>query len=182
MKSTGMTGIVISLVVCAFVSPVSADVTTIMRAGGWEAYGGRSTDDVKVCGISATGGGRWLGVKYYDGDNHLTIQLTKNTWRIPAGRQFEVYMQFDNEVPWQARATSFYMPNVGDALQFKLNKKDIEHWFSEFVASNSLYLRFPNSYVEDWEADLSSSHQIAQAMIYCLEVMAGSYSPRTRRY
>jgi hypothetical protein len=153
-----------------------------MQAGGWEAFGGYSTNDEKVCGMSASGGGRWFGVKYYDGDNHLTIQLTKNTWRIPPGRQFEVYMQFDNEVPWQARATSFYMQNVGDALQFKLNQSNISRWFSEFVASNSLYLQFPNSNVEDWKADLSSSHRIAQAMIRCLEVMAGSYSPGARRY
>ena len=155
--------------------PAAAGVVTFERSGGWEAFGGRSDNGRKLCGVSASGGGRWFSIKYFDADDHLTVQLSKDTWKVRNNTQIDILMKFDNESPWKARATAFHMNNGDAALQFTISSQQIRQWIREFRESYVLYVRFPNSKVEDWQADLTGTQQIADAMIQCLQVMSKPY-------
>ena len=156
--------------------PAAAEVVTFKRAGGWEAFGGRSNNGGKLCGMATSGGGRWFGIKYFEGAPSLTIQLSKNTWKVRPGTQIDVIMQFDNESPWKARATAFYMDYGDAALEFQINRQQLRQWINEFRESTLLYVRFPSSNVEDWQANLSGTQQIADAMGQCLQAMSASAS------
>jgi hypothetical protein len=60
----------------------------------------------------------------------------------------------------------------GDAaLEFTIGRNEVKQWFKEFRASYVLYVRFPNSPVEDWQADLTGTPEIADAMGECLKYM-----------
>jgi hypothetical protein len=155
-------------------SPAAAEIVTFKRSAGWEAFGGRSTDNRKLCGISASGGGRWFGVKYFEGDDNLTIQLSKNTWTVKNGAQIDIAMQVDREGPWTASATAFHMDGGDGAIEFTIGRKQINEWFNELRYGNTLYVRFPRSDVEDWQADLSGTQEIVDAMGECLQAMMNS--------
>jgi hypothetical protein len=153
----------------------AAEVVTFKRAGGWEAFGGHSNDSRKLCGMATSGGGRWFGIKYFEGYPSLTIQLSKNTWKVRPGAQIGVIMQFDNENLWKARATAFHMDNGDAALEFQINSQQLRQWINKFRESTILYVRFPTSNIEDWQANLSGTQQIADAMGKCLQVMNASW-------
>ncbi len=159
------------IVACLLGLPASAEVVTIKRAGGWEAFGGRATDGRKLCGVMASGGGRWFSIKYFQGDSNLTVQLSKDTWTVRNGTSIKVVMQFDDESPWRANATAFHMNSGDGALEFTVASDDVRQWINEFRASYTLYVRFPESDVEDWQADLTGTPEIADAMGECLTYM-----------
>jgi hypothetical protein len=116
---------------------------------------------------ATSGGGRWFGIKYFEGVPSLAIQLSKKTWTVPPGTPIDVIRQFDNESPWKARATAFHMDSGDAALEFQINRQQLRPWISEFRESTLLYVRFPSSNVEDWQANLSGTQQIADAMGQC---------------
>lgn len=149
----------------------SAGVTTIKSSGGWEAFGGRSSDNRKLCGMSASGGGRWIGVKYFEGEDSLIIQLSKPTWRVKNGNHIDVTMQFDRESPWKAQARAFHMDDGDGAVQFFIGRDQIANWTKEFWQSDTLLVRFPGSEVEDWQADLSGTQEVVEAMVLCLQAI-----------
>jgi hypothetical protein len=162
------------VVACLSGVPANADVVTFKRAGAWEAFGGRSSNNRRLCGVSVSGGGRWFSIKYFEGDSNLTVQLSKDTWTVRNGLQINLNMQFDNESPWRASATTFHMDDGDAALQFTIGRGDVTQWIREFRASDYLYIRFPDSDVEDWRADLTGTPQIADAFTQCLDIMSGS--------
>lgn len=148
-----------------------ADIITFKRVNGWQAWGGLSENGRKVCGISTQGGGRWFGIKYFYGDRHVIIHLSKDTWTAKRGTKVDILMKFDNESPWRATATSFFMSDGDVALEFQIRTNQLERWFLEFKRSYTLYIRFPKNNIDDWRADLSGTRKIANAMNQCLQVM-----------
>lgn len=151
-----------------------AEVTTFARAGGWRAYGGTTNNGKMLCGVSTEGGGRWFGIKYFKDDNALTIQLSKDTWKVKDGNKIKIQMQFDRESPWTANATAFHMSDGDAALEFEVPSRMVNQWLTEFRRSNTLFVRFPDSNVDDWRAGLSGTSEIADRMGDCLRAMAKS--------
>ncbi len=148
-----------------------ANVKTFKRASGWEAWGGLSEDNRKLCGVSAEGGGRFFSVKYFQGDTHMTIHMSKNTWTAKRGAQVNIVMKFDDESPWKATATAFFMQDGDVGLQFNIPLERLKQWFAEFRRSNTLYVVFPDDNIDDWQADLAGTPDIANAMGECLDAM-----------
>lgn len=148
-----------------------ANVITFARIAGWEAFGGVANDGQSVCGISTSGGGRWIGIKYYQGDNSLTIQLSKNTWQIPSGLRTKVTMQFDRESPWVATAKGG-TNNGTPFLELDLPRQNIDAFLDEFKGSGKMYVRFPDEpKIEDWVVDLVGTSAIAGKMFACIQAM-----------
>jgi hypothetical protein len=170
--------IAVCLVVWAVLSPpmpANAEVTPILSLGGWEVFAGRSDDGRPLCGMSTQGGGRWLGIKHFKGDSTVVVQLSEATWRVADNVQVAVLMQFDNDSPWRATAASFHSSNGDGVLQFPIYRQQFVQWIEEFKKSDILYVRFPNEEnIEDWQADLSSTAQIADAWALCLVAMYAS--------
>ncbi|MGE0418801.1 MAG: hypothetical protein AB7O80_18510 [Acetobacteraceae bacterium] len=152
-------------------SAAQAEVTTFARAGGWRAFGGTTNNGKMVCGVSTEGGGRWFGVKYFHNDDALTVQLSKDSWKVKDGTKVRVQMQFDDESAWSARATAFHMSDGDAALEFEVPSKAIGQWLGEFRRSNTLFVRFPDSNVDDWRANLAGTSEIADRMGDCLRAM-----------
>ncbi len=151
-----------------------AEVSTFARAGGWRAFGGTTNNGKLVCGVSTEGGGRWFGIKYFKDDDALTIQLSKDTWKVKDGTKIKIQMQFDRESPWTANATAFHMSDGDAALEFEVPSRMVNQWLTEFRRSNSLFVRFPESNVDDWRAGLAGTSEIADRMGDCLRAMAKS--------
>jgi hypothetical protein len=180
-QTTQMHGVLKMLQLCAVAllcvsATAAAQVRTFARQNGWSAYGGNTSEGRKVCGMSAEGGGRYLGIKYFEGDSHVTIQLSKNTWRVKRGLRVNVEMQFDRFTPWTAQAEAVHLGR-DDGLQFMVGRRGIAQFTNEFVRSNTLFVRFPDEReIEDWRADLAGTPTVATAWAACIEAMAGSDS------
>ena len=152
-------------------APARADVTTFAKAGVWEAYGGTSNDGQGLCGVSTRGGGKWIGVKYYKGDESITIQLSNTAWTVTDGDKVSVVMRFDDESPWRAKGTAFHMRDGDAALEFSINEDQLATFMREFRQSDFMIIRFPDSKVEDWRANLAGTSKVADSMSECLRVL-----------
>jgi hypothetical protein len=161
-----------ALTMLCLCAPAAAQVRELAQAGGWSAYGGTSSDGRQVCGMSVSGGGRWIGIKYFEGDSNVAIQLSKSTWTVRDGLKVKVTMQFDDLSPWTARAISFHMEDGDGALQLNISSDDIGQFAQEFVRSDTLYVRFPDQDdIEDWQADLDGTPTVTRAWVRCLKHM-----------
>lgn len=167
---TGLAGA--ALMVAAVSTQALADTKVFAKSGIWEAYGGTSSDGTKVCGISASGGGRWFGFKYFAGDSEFTVQLSKDTWDIPKGLKVSVALTFDDDTPWKAQATGFKMSDGDAALQFGIPFKQATNFLKEFQAADSMTVEFPSQKaLKAWEADMKGSHNIVEQFGKCLQRM-----------
>ncbi len=166
----GLAGAAIGVVLAT--APAMADTKVFSRSGIWEAYSGTSNDGTKVCGISASGGGRWFGFKYFAGDDEFTVQLSKDTWDIPKGLKVSVTLTFDDETPWKAQGTGFEMQDGDAALQFEVPFKQATKFLKEFQAADAIVIEFPSrKALKAWEADMKGSHNIVEQFGKCLQRM-----------
>jgi hypothetical protein len=162
------------LAAALFTSAAQAEVKTYSRAGAWEAFGGTSNNGQRLCGVSTSGDGKYIGIKYYKGDSSLTIQLSNTTWKVTDGTKVAVTMKFDGQSPWRARATSYHMSDGDAALQFEIDEDQLDRWMAEFRQSYFLIIGFPNDKVDDWRANLRGTSAIADSMAECLRWMKTS--------
>src|SRR5579872_6138525 len=95
----------------------TADTHVLARTGAWQAFGGTTEDGQPVCGISSSGAGKYFGLKYFAGDNTLTIQLGNNAWTLKNKIKVKVRMQFDNNSPWNATGTGMHFSGGDAGLQ-----------------------------------------------------------------
>lgn len=164
----------IALAATLIATAAQAEVKTYSRAGAWEAFGGTSNSGQKLCGVSTSGDGKYIGIKYYKGDSSLTIQLSNTKWKVTDGTKVGVTMKFDDESPWRARATSYHMSDGDAALQFEIDEDQLARWMAEFRRSYNLIIGFPNDKVDDWRASLRGTSSIADSMAECLRWMKTS--------
>jgi hypothetical protein len=80
-------------------------------------------------------------------------------------------MQFDNNSPWSATATAFHLKDGRAALDFSISAQYVDRWIEEFAAGDVLYIRFPGSDVEEWEANLRGTRTIARTLAQCINEM-----------
>jgi hypothetical protein len=121
--------------------------------------------------LSASGGGRWLGIKYFYGESSLTVHLSNKKWTLRNRNSTSLSMQFDDYTEWTARATPFYMNDGDAALEFSIPGKNVSQFMSEFRRASYMYIRFQNSDVEDWRTDLSGSIEAANSLAKCMELL-----------
>ena len=154
----------------ALIAQARAEVTVFAKAGAWEAFGGRTNDGKRVCGISTSGDDMWLGVKYFAGDDGFTIQLSSTDWTVKDGERVKVIMRFDRLSPWSGAATGFHMSDGDAALELEIPANKLTLWLREFRQSNTLLVEFPEAPdVEDWKVDLAGTTAITDRMIACMD-------------
>lgn len=152
-----------------------ADMTQIASRGAWTAYAGLSDQGQKLCTVSAQGGGRWFGMKYFAGDDKLTIHLMNNVWTGRSGLNVPLTAEFDGNGKWRVTAESFRMANGQLALEFNVPLRSIEQWLREFAGSQRLIVRFPDHRdVTDWSVSLDGSDEIASPLLTCIAATANS--------
>jgi hypothetical protein len=146
-----------------------ADTRTLASAGAWTVFGGTTTSDRPVCGISSSGKGRYFGLKFYKGDDTLTIQLGSSSWKIDDKVKQRVTMRIDDNGRWNANATGMHF-NDGDAgLEFEINRRELSTFIREFRNGDAIILTFPDSDAEDWRGSLSGTDQVISAFNRCVD-------------
>lgn len=153
-------------------TPAAAEVKTFAEAGGWEAFGGLSSDGTPVCGVSTSSDTSFFTLKYFKGDTVLTVQLSDSTWKGKLGDKIPVAMKFDDNPTWRATATTIKLGH-DFGLEFTVNAKVIGDWMDEFKESDKLYVVFPDSSVDNWVADLGGTKIIGEQMEKCVGWMTG---------
>jgi hypothetical protein len=167
------TGLALGLMAAApaFAPRAQAEVSVFARAGAWQAFGGKSDDGKKLCGMSTSGGGMWFGVKYFKNDDGFTVQLSNTEWKLKDGVKVKVTMRFDRASPWSAVSTGFHMNDGDAALEFEVPVNKLRQWLTEFRAANVLQVGFPDDNVEDWKVDLRGTTAVSNYMVACMEAL-----------
>ena len=166
LVSAGVAGLMLALVGSA-----NAEVQTFAREGSWQAYGGTSDNGRALCGVSSSGTGKYFGLKYFNGDNTLTIQLGSNEWRVKDGAKQRVRMQIDNNSQWDAVGTAFHFGDGDAGLEFEIRSNQLETFMTEFRGGNTLFIRFPETDVSDWRASLDGSDTISDSFVRCVKAL-----------
>ena len=150
-----------------------SDVKVVARAGGWEAFGGITSNGQAVCGVSIEGRESWFSLKYFKGDKFLTVQLGDSEWRGEAGDKVTVSMRFDDGKPWRAEATAFKLDKE-TALEFTVDADNAGDWMTDFKDSDKLRIVFVDTKLPAWTANLKGANEVGEAMEDCLEAMANA--------
>src|SRR5208337_1680283 len=148
-----------------------AEIVTYATVSGWDAFGGTTDNGTKVCGVSTSGNGKSIAIKYFAGDNNVIIHLTSDRWQLKEGVHVRVQLRFDQGSSWAASAVGFHS---GDAavLEGTVPYGQIRSFFNEFRVANTLAVQFPNQNVEEWSVYLSGTDEIANKFIGCIGWMS----------
>jgi hypothetical protein len=147
-----------------------SDIKTLVKARGWEAFGGTASGGKAVCGVSIEGRKSWFSLKYFKGDKYLTVQLGDSEWSAKPGDKVTVSMRFDDGKPWRAEATAFKLDKE-IALEFNVDADNVGDWMTDFKDSDKLRIVFVDTKVPAWTADLDGTKEVGEAMEDCVEAM-----------
>jgi hypothetical protein len=150
----------------------SCRVVTFSQQGVWRAYGGPCDDGTSMCGVSTSGTGKFFGLKYFKGDDTVTIQLGSGDWSIKNGAKQSVTMQIDSYDEWNATATGFHFEDRDAGLEYQIRQKQLDEFVREFRDGDHLVIDFPGAQgVEGWSASLDGSDKITDSFLNCIKAM-----------
>ncbi|MBV9782563.1 MAG: hypothetical protein JO264_01960 [Acidisphaera sp.] len=155
--------------------PAMAEVKDLMHSGLWDAFGGVAEDGHQVCGMSSSGeNGTWFGVKWFSGNDHLTVQATKTTWSIPSRTNIRVVLQFDRALPWTATASGFVNRTGLSGIEFTIPAAGLDTFLNELRYSLRMTLSFPDGTELPWLYDMDGTNEAVVTMANCIKYIAGS--------
>lgn len=160
----------------AGITPATASVETYATAGNWRAFGGTTERDRMMCGIGTTTKGLWFGMKYFQNEQAVTVQVSHPDWIIPEQGRIRVTMRIDARAPWNVVARGFRMRDGDGAVEFRVSPREIGQWLTEFKQGRALVLRFPDGGPADARLELAGSADIAARFGECLRLMDRSRS------
>ena len=118
----------------------------------------------------ATGRGRVFTIKQYSGNEHFTVQIFKQGWRIPQDQKIPVAFRFDSYEAWTANAGSI----PPDGIAITIPSSHAEAFFREFRLANMLIVSFPEGSETAWSANLTGSAAITYTFVDCVMKMYGA--------
>lgn len=153
-------------VLLSLAAPAAAQVHDIARAGGWDAFQGRSNVGTALCGLSTAGSaGRFFAIKHFSGNDHFSIQVKKESWRIPEGTAIPVALTIDGLPAWTATARG-----EGRWINFNLSGAEkIVDFLRQFRGGLAMSLTFPAGSEPDWSFNLRGTSAVTEAVIACME-------------
>jgi hypothetical protein len=152
-------------------SVAQAETRTLARAGVWQAFGGTTNEGRSVCGMSATGDGKYFSIKYFSGNQTLTLQLGSKSWTIKNGAKQQLAMSFDGNSPWNATATGFHFADGDAGLEFTINRNELTNFMREFRLGNQMRITFTGSTASGWVGNLSGTNAMSDAFVNCISRM-----------
>lgn len=152
-----------------------AQTRTIGVFGAWEAFGGTTSDNRPVCGVSSSfPDGRYFGIKYWQGQDRFTVQLIKPSWQIPSGTRVPLALQFDQQSPWTATASGFpATTTAGGFVEFTVPFARLENFLREFRLASTASVTFTQGSEPTWRLTLTGSNAASQALDDCVRRMGG---------
>ena len=153
-------------------NPALADTQTLFQSGPWVLYGGTSNSGHALCGmrVSDSAGNRTVHIKYFAGDDHLTIQMFKSTWRVPNGTRLAVTMQMDRNPVWSARAYG-----EADHVEFTIPYSGLDSFAREFRFSEAMRITFPQGNEAPWITSLTGTNAILDQFIGCMRAIHNAH-------
>jgi hypothetical protein len=167
MNRWGITAVA-AFAAIAVATTASADTKALAKAGSWEAFGGTTTTGRGVCGISATIGPRYFGLKLFAGNQTFTIQMGTGQWTVTDGEKIGVTMRLDANPFWRATATSFHFEDKDAGLEFTINRAEIDKFAQEFRNSSQLKIQFGDNRFPEWLFGLEGTMAVNGAFQICM--------------
>ncbi len=146
----------------------------IASSGYWTAYEGTDDQGTEICGIDTDSDNNQnddqIDIKYYNGDNVLTIQLFSSGWTIPDGpSDTHVDVIFDNNTPWHVdQVSGMHIADGTAGMEFTIGKDDVADFLTEFAQSIQMRINFTNSNIDNWTGDLTGTQNVTEAFAECI--------------
>lgn len=156
----------VAILVTAVVPMTMAKTTIMSRSGPWAAFGGTDNDGNEVCGMSTHwDDGRYFGVKRYEGDKYLTVQVQNPSWRFNGG-DVHVEFQMDNNGSWSADGGT---ERSGNTIEFTVPILRLRDFMTEFEGSERMAVQLGSNV--HWSMDLTGTEDVAKSFGQCLDEM-----------
>ena len=155
-------------------TPALADTQVLFEAGPWVLYGGTSNSGHPLCGmrVSDNNGSRTIHIKYFAGDDHLTIQMFKTSWQVPSGTRLAVTMRMDANPVWTARAYG-----EADHIEFTIPIAGVDNFAREFRYSGQMRIAFPEGSEAPWIASLAGTNIMLDRFVACIRSIRNAPGP-----
>lgn len=148
-----------------------AKTNTILNAGAWEAFGGTTSKNQPICGMSTEVATHYLGVKRITGKAGFGIQMGTGQWKLSNGLKHQVIMNFDSNPAWSLTGTAFHFDDGDAGLEIILSDDRIDAFLREFRGSSRLNVKFPDANFADWQLSLGGSSAVTDAFLNCLRTL-----------
>lgn len=163
----GGVGICVAAIEC---NVAQAETYTIQKVGAWTAYGGTDVQGVRTCGLINKGADRALAIRSWVNSRFLTVQVTKNSWSIPAGAKVAIELQFDDYSPWSSNEGAAVPPS---SVQFRIHESGTEKFLRQFGAANKVTVNFPSGNEAAWSGGLTGTAVLTTTFLDCILKMRG---------
>ena len=157
----------------ALVLATPAGAVDLKTVGSWTAFRAETSDGVTICGIATTlAEGRVLYLKWYRGDDALTVQAYRESWQIPPHVTPKVSLTFARNTPWTA--TGYEWNTVSSIVQFTVQRADVKPFINEFTTSSMATYEFQGGSEPAWQLSMAGSAGALDVMAQCAEDVAGA--------
>jgi hypothetical protein len=164
MRTALGSGIVAALLQ-GLTSSAGADMVVYYHAGGWDAFSGPADNGKPVCGIGSTNpaDNRSFSLRIQIGDENVTFQARKPTWRVPAGTPLPVVVQIGLNAPF-----SMMGAGNGQLVEWSVDARAMQIFDAQFRAAGSMTVTFPLGDEPPWIVALNGSTAISNAFGRCI--------------
>jgi hypothetical protein len=168
------------------VSSAAADIRFYASSGAWRAFAGTGAKGTPMCGMTVIGdaGKRLVMVKWQLGKRAIFVQLTKESWNIPAGIEMPIEVRFDSGGPFTGTAES--LSDNRQMIEVSIANDDgdgssnnLKSFMAQFMAAQKMIFSFPGGTEGDWFASMEGSRTIGAKFIECTNVYEKRYGGNT---
>ncbi|MFH5926207.1 hypothetical protein [Roseomonas xinghualingensis] len=157
--------ILAGLVLWSSAGTVQAQTQVLERSGDWRAYGGDANDGTAVCGMATDFRGREVHIKSFAGRRHLTIQIFKNGWRIPARQQVPIRYSIGRS-SWGVQATG-----NGRKVEWVVRSDAMPDFERALRTGHEMHVEFRRGDEEDWRVSLNGLNGVVDSLLRCMDRM-----------
>jgi len=140
--------------------------------GYWKTVVAEDDDFPIICTITSELGNNsaFLINFSYLPEQSLSIDLIKDTWKIPADLKTKIRFTFDNKAPYIFNANGADFNNKGLIIDMYENGVDIEIFMTMFTSSRNLVIEFEGA-ERNWILNLTGTRQAVSAFHKCVNTL-----------
>jgi len=159
--------LVAAAMLAAVVTPASAG--TLKKSGYWEAYTTATDSGTPVVGMATYGDNarRSFHVKYYSGNQHLTVQIFKDGWKFPTNQAIDVPLEirFDNgqTYPVIGRARYNQQAMLAKIEAHFEDPEEAGEFVANIMAAKQMQIHFLEGDEGYWTVNMHGSREVAMA-------------------
>ena len=160
-------GVGVVLLTAFFVGAANAKTEVLASSGAWDAFGGTTTNDKPVCGISTSPEGKYFGLKSFSGRDTFTIQISVKEWKVKDKSKYPLTMRFDTRRQWIATGTGMHFPDGDPGLEYDIVKGELDTFMREFANSKQVAIQFKQKGYAPLRLDIADVGAIVDKFTSC---------------